>query len=108
MDIEKLKSIIKDIGIENISFSSHFGLRSKLRGIKESDIIDKLGNCDTLLEIEDQGTESRGQKYGLLFKMMSNYDLKIVISIKDKHINIVTAHIQNIRKRKAYKKWLGI
>ena len=107
MDIEKFKLLVKEIGVSNISFSNHFHLREKLRGISESNIIDKLKDCNGLILMEEKGAEPKGNKYKLLFKHMSNYDLKIVISVKDKHINVITAHIQNIKKRKAYKAWSG-
>jgi hypothetical protein len=107
MDIEKFRGLIKEIGITNVSFSKHFHLRSELRGIKESNIIDRLKDCENLILIEEQGNEPKGNKYKLLFKYMSNYDLIIVLSIKDGKINVITAHIQNIKKRKAYKAWSG-
>lgn len=59
--------------------------------------------------VDDQGYDKNMQsshKYGLIFKLFSNYDLRIVIAIEGKDIKVITAHIQNIRRRKAYKKWL--
>ncbi len=107
MDIEKFRVLVKEIRIANISFSNHFFLRAKLREIKESNIIDRLKDCNGLILVEEQGAEPKGNKYRLLFKYVSNYDLRVIVSIKDKHINVVTAHIQNVKKRKAYKAWSG-
>lgn len=56
--------------------------------------------------MEDQGDEPQGHKYALLFSKSNKYDLKIVVSIKEKRLNVVTAHIQNIKKRKVYQEWL--
>ena len=56
--------------------------------------------------MEDQGEDYRGHKYGLLFRKSNKYDLKIVISIKNKTLNVVTTYIQNRKRRKRLEKWL--
>jgi hypothetical protein len=59
-----------------------------------------------LIDVEDQGDEEKGHKYAILFSKSNKYDLKVVISVKDKNVNVITAHIQNIKRRRLFGKWL--
>ncbi len=105
MEIEEIKKILKTI--TTISFSKHFHEpKVRLRGISEDEITTNLKNPNKLLFVEDQGEEPQGHKYALLFSKSNKYDLKIVISIKDKNLKVITSHIQNIKRRKVYEKWL--
>lgn len=107
MDFKEFKKLLEDC--EPITFSNHVKIKAKIRSIRESDIIDNLKNPKNLILAEDQGPDKEGKgghKYALIFKQFSNYDLKIVIVIEGKGIKVITVHIQNIRRRKAYKKWL--
>lgn len=98
---EKLKSA------EAITFSKHFyDPKVRIRGISEEDIRTNFRNPDNFISFEDQGEDPRGHKYALLFKKSNKYDLWVLISVKDKRINVITTHIQNIKRRKVLKKWL--
>ena len=92
--------------IDIVTFSKHFYKKSVIRGICADEIKAYLKFPSKLLIVEDQGQEHKGHKYGLLFKKSNKYDLKVIVSINDNKINVVTAHIQNIKRRKVYKKWL--
>jgi len=99
------ENVLKEI--ETINFSKHFyDEKVKLRGINEDEIRTHLKSPHKLIAVEDQGDEPQGHKYALLFSKSNKYDLKIVVSIKEKRLNVVTAHIQNIKKRKVYQEWL--
>ncbi len=98
--IENLKSA------GEITFSKHFSTRSNIRGITANEILEFLKFPENVKHIEDQGEEQQGHKYSLLFEKSSKYDLKIVVSIKDKALNVVTAHIQNRKRAKVLEKWL--
>ncbi|MDE1869671.1 MAG: DUF4258 domain-containing protein [Candidatus Micrarchaeota archaeon] len=106
MKKEELTELLKPIA-DSITFSDHFAQKAKERGISSEEILNKIRSLDRLLLIEDQGDEPRGHKYGLLFgTTLSNYDLKVVVSIHSKSLNIITAHLQNVKKKKAYRRWL--
>jgi len=65
-----------------------------------------LKDCRDLIDVQDKGLTEHGRRtFSLLFKMLDNYDLRVVISIKEKDLRIVTAHVQDIRKRKGLRKW---
>lgn len=105
MELSEIKRILKTI--ETITFSKHFQEpKVKLRCISEEEITSNLKEPDKLLSAEDQGEEPQGHKYALLFSKSNKYDLKVVISIKDKSLNVITSHIQNIKRRKVYEQWL--
>jgi hypothetical protein len=105
MGIEKIQEILSSA--EMISFSKHFyEPKVQIRGISEEEIKNNLKNPVKLISFEDQGEDLRGHKYALLFSKSNKYDLRIVISIKDKNINVITAHIQNIKRRKVFEQWL--
>lgn len=104
MELSEIKKILKMI--ETITFSKHFYEKVRLRGISEEEIVSNLREPDKLLFAEDQGEEPQGHKYALLFSKSRKYDLKVVISIKNKSLNVITSHIQNIKRRKVYEKWL--
>lgn len=98
---EKLKSA------EAITFSKHFyDPKVRIRGISEKDIQANLRDPDNLTSFEDQSEDHRGHKYGLLFKKSNKYDLRVLVSIKNKSINVITTHIQNIKRRKVLEQWL--
>lgn len=97
---EKLKSV------EEISFSKHFRHKAQIRGISEDEVIAHLKSPDYLEHSEYQGDEMGGEKYALLFHKSNKYDLKVVVSFRDKALNVVTAHIQSKRKRKVLERWL--
>ncbi len=105
MEINEIKIILNEI--ETITFSKHFyEEKVKLRTITKEEIKTHLESLDKLIAVEDQGDEPQGHKYALLFNKSGKYDLKIVVSIKEKRLNVVTAHIQNIKRRKVYEEWL--
>lgn len=105
MELNEIKEILKQI--ETITFSKHFyGEKVKLRAIAEEEIKTHLKAPDRLIVAEDQGDEPQGHKYALLFSKSNKYDLKVVISVKEESLNVITAHIQNIKKRKVYQQWL--
>lgn len=105
MNLEEMKQKLKDIG--KISFSKEFIEKAvKIRGIPESEVIKNLKQLDKLIFAEDRGDEEKGHKYALLFSKSNKYDLKVVISIKDNNLNVITSHVQNIKRRKVLEKWL--
>lgn len=105
MELNETKEILKTI--ETITFSKHFyDEKVKLRGINEKEVKTNLKLPDKLIAAEDQGKEPKGHKYALLFSRSNKYDLKVVVSVKNKSLNVITAHIQNIKRRKVYRKWL--
>ncbi|VVB76982.1 Uncharacterised protein [uncultured archaeon] len=103
-DVELFKGILKSIG--EIIASKHFEVKAELRGIKKAAVIDKLKDPKDLIAVKYQGYGEEGHKYGLLFKVMSNYDLKVVVSINGKVLNMVTVHVQNVKRRKRFLAWL--
>lgn len=104
MEISELKAVLKEI--ETITFSKHFyDEKVRIRGVSEEDIKNHLKTTN-FIAMEDQGEEPQGHKYALLFSKSNKYDLKIVVSIKNKSLNVITAHIQNIKRRKVYQEWL--
>ncbi|MBI2583372.1 MAG: hypothetical protein HYW25_01775 [Candidatus Aenigmarchaeota archaeon] len=106
MEVTEMKALLKEI--ESITFSEHFhGEKVKLRGIAEDEVNSHLASPLKLIDVDDQGGEPKGHKYSFLFSKSGKYDLKVVVSIKDKRLNVITAHIQNIKRRKVYEKWLG-
>ena len=101
-----MKKILREV--ETVTFSKHFyDEKVRLRGLDEEEIKQYLKELEKLIQAEDQGEELKGHKYALLFSKSNKYDLKIAVSIKGKSLNVITTHIQNIKKRKAYEKWLG-
>ena len=105
MNVSEMKNVLK--GLESVTFSKHFQEEKvRLRGITEGEIKAHLNSPVKLIVMEDQGEEPEGHKYALLFSKSSKYDLKVVVSLKDKRLNVITAHIQNIKRRKVYEKWL--
>lgn len=107
MELRQLKELIKEIQVKDgITFSKHFNLKGTIRRIGMDEILLKLSTPADAIAMEDQGEEPKGHKYALLFKKLTNYDLKIVVSIKDSSLNIVTAYIINKKRRAAYLRWL--
>jgi len=105
MDIEEIQEILRSA--ETITFSKHFyEPKVQIRGISEEEIKDNIKNPQKLISFEDQGEDTRGHRYSLLFSKSNKYDLRIVVSIKDKNINVITTHIQNIKRRKVLEQWL--
>lgn len=105
MDLDKIKEKLRSTEI--ITFSKHFyEPKVQIRQISEEEIRTNLRNPDNLIDFEDQGEDPRGRKYALSFKKSHKYDLRVLISIKDKSINVITTHIQNIKKRKVLEQWL--
>lgn len=101
-----MKGILKEV--ESVAFSKHFGEEKvRLRGITEVGIKNNISSPVKLIAVEDQGEEPKGHKYALLFSKSRKYDLRVVVSLKDKRLNVITSHIQNIKRRKVYEKWLG-
>ena len=105
MEIEEIKKRLQKVS--KITFSKHFYEKAKLRKITTKEILENLRNPVKLVAVEDQGIEELGHKYALLFSKSRKYDLKIVISIKNKKLNVVTSYVQNKKRRKVYEKWLG-
>jgi len=92
---------------EEITFSKHFHEpKVQVRDISEDEISSNLRNPEKLIALEDQGGDEKGHKYALLFSKSNKYDLRILVSIKDKSINVITTHIQNIKRRKVLEQWL--
>lgn len=100
-----MENILKNI--ETITFSKHFhDDKVRIRSITEDEIKSYLKSLGKLIAVEDQGEEPQGRKYAILFNKSNKYDLKIVISIKEKRLNVITSHIQSIKRRKVYQQWL--
>jgi hypothetical protein len=90
----------------NLVFTEHFYERQRYRKISEAKIRECLEDLKDLIDVQDKGLTEHGRHtFSLLFKMLDNYDLRVVISVKEKDLRIVTAHIQDIRKRKGLRKW---
>ena len=104
MNLEEMKRRLMEV--EAISFSTHFLQRRAIRGISEEEIRQNLAAPTRLMHLEAQTGEAEVEKYALLFARSGQYDLKVVISIKNKRLNVVTAHIQNVKRRRRYEKWL--
>lgn len=104
-DKDEMKKILATI--KEITFSKHFhDEKVKLRGISENKIIKNIKELGRLVYIEDQGKEPKGHKYAFLFSKSRKYDLKVVVAVKGNKLNVITPHIQNIKRRKVYEKWL--
>jgi hypothetical protein len=105
MNIQEMQEILKSA--ETITFSKHFyEPKVQIRDISEEEVRDNLRNPEKLISFENQGEEVQGHRYALLFSKSGKYDLRIVVSIKDKSINVITTHIQNIKRRKVLEQWL--
>jgi hypothetical protein len=105
MEIGEIQEILRCA--EKITFSKHFyDPKVQIRGISEEEIKNNIRNPDKMISFEDQGEDSKGHRYALSFSKSNKYDLRIVISIKDKNVNVITTHIQNIKKRMVLEKWL--
>ncbi|MFQ6055677.1 MAG: DUF4258 domain-containing protein [Methanosarcinales archaeon] len=105
MNIEEMKKKLKSI--KTITFSKHFHEpKVRLRGISEEEVKNHLRYPKKLEIVEDQGEDIKGHKYGLLFHKSNKYDLKVVVSIKNKSLNVITTYIQNKKRRKVFEKWL--
>ena len=104
MDVSEIRKAL--CAIQNISFSKHFQEKAKTRGIDEQEIMKCLASPDKLFETEDQGEDDKGHKYALLFKKSNKYDLRVIASVNGVNLNVITAHVQNIKRRKAYQKWV--
>jgi len=105
MNVEEMKIKLKSI--ESVTFSKHYyEPKVKIRGVLEDEILFNLKNPEKLVYVEYQGEDIRGHKYALLFSKSNRYDLKILVSMKDKSINVITTYIQNIKRRKVLDQWL--
>jgi hypothetical protein len=104
MEIRKIQELLSST--ENINFSKHSYEKMQIRKISEEEVRNNLKNPTKLISFEDQGEDLHGHKYTLLFSKSHKYDLRIIVSIKDKNINVITAHVQNIKRRKVLEKWL--
>ena len=91
--------------IETITFSKHFNEKAIIRGINRDSLIAMLKTPERITAVEYQGYENGGHKYGILFNIMSNYDLRVIFSVSGKDLNVITAHIQSIKKRKRFLEW---
>ena len=100
-----MKKILEEI--ETITFTKHIHEKLKQRSnITKEEIEENLKDSHKLIDAEHQGKEFKKDKYSLLFSKSNKYDLRVVVSVKDKSLNVITAHIQNIKRRKVYEKWL--
>jgi hypothetical protein len=105
MDLNAIKEKLKTI--EKIGFSKHFyEPKVQIRNIQDHEIINSLKNPGKLIGFDYQGEDEKGEKYALLFNKSNKYDLRLIISIKDKSLNVITSHIQNIKRRKVLEQWL--
>ncbi len=105
MNISEMKDVLKCL--ESVEFSRHFHEEKiRLRGITGEEIKYHISSPTKLIDVEDQGDEQKGHKYALLFSKSGKYDLKVVVSIKVRRLNVITAHIQSIKRRKVYQEWL--
>lgn len=105
MVIEDIRKLLNST--KTITFSKHFYEHAiKIRGISEEEVKNELKCTTKLISYEDQGFDERGHKYSLLFSKSNKYDMRIVVSIKDNNINVITTHIQNIKRRKVLEKWI--
>ena len=104
MNIDEFRDFITEF--TKIEFTRHAIHKLKIRGIPEEEVIKNLKDPKELIAVEDQGEEKGSQKFALLFSKSRKYDLKVVISIKNGRIKVITAHIQNIKKREKLRKWL--
>ena len=91
--------------IETITFSKHFNEKAIIRGLNKDSLTGMLKNPEQITAVEYQGYENGGHKYGIPFNIMSNYDLRVIFSISGKGLNVITAHIQNVKKRKRFVEW---
>lgn len=106
INLSEVKKILADI--ENVTISRHYEIEEMLiKNIPIEEIKETLKNTDKLMFAEDQGDEQKGHKYALLFNKSNKYDIRVVVSIKNKNLNVVTAHKQGTKRRKAYEKWLN-
>lgn len=105
MDKETLKKILKD---KKLFFTKHFLQRAEIRSIDPEYIKTLLQTLEKLEYVIVQESSESEIKLELIFAKSRKYDLRVIISIKErqKQINIITAHIQNKKKRKRLEKWL--
>ncbi len=105
MNVEEMKERLKSI--ENISFSAHVRLKAKVRNdISEESLTYYLKSPENLIHCQSQGKEYGCDKYELIFDKSNKYDLRIIVAMREKSLTVITAHIQNKKKRKRLEKWL--
>lgn len=105
MDLERMRNILGRV--EDINFTAHAKFRLEQRiEIDESMIIGNLRKPRKMVSAEIQQKGAGGVVYAVYFRKSNKYELKVVFSIDKRTLNIITAHIQNIRRRKANEKWL--
>ena len=75
-----MKKVLKEA--ESITFSKHFGEEKvKLRGITAEEIKSNFNSPVKLIAVEDQGDDTKGHKYALLFSKSRKYDLRVIMSL---------------------------
>lgn len=105
MNVEEMKTRLNEI--TKIIFSKHVILKAKIRDeISEDALLSQLKTPQNLTYCQYQGEEYGCSKYALIFDKSNKYDIRIIISIKENCLTVVTAHIQNKKKRKRLEKWL--
>ena len=103
MDLQEARALLAG---RSIAFTGHAARKLALRGLSEQDILSALQNPGTLVAAQDQGDHPLGHKYGLLFERSHKYDLRIIVSLSEGRLNVMTTHIQNRKRRKVYHTWL--
>lgn len=105
MNVEEMKELLKSA--ESTSFSAHVRLKMKIReDISEDSLIEHIKHPESLAYCQYQGKEYGCDKYELIFDKSNKYDLRIIVAIKETSLTVITAHIQNKKKRKRLEKWL--
>jgi len=93
---------------EEIELTHHFEHERLPRrpNISREMIEDYLSSLEDLIEFEYQEDDNPRPKYSCLFDKSSKYYLKIVLSVENKTIYIVTSHLINKSKAEMAKKLL--
>lgn len=105
MNIEEMKQRLK--AVNSINLSAHVKLKATIRKeISEEELVRRLKSLDGMVYCQYQGREYECDKYALIFDKSNKYDLRIIVSIKENSLTIVTAHVQNKKKRQRLERWL--
>ncbi len=97
MDKNVLKKKLEN---KKIILTKHFLEKASVRGIDPNYVENLLKTLEKFVTAIVQEEKENEIKLELLFEKSRKYDLRAIISIKEKKkcINIITAHIQNIFK----------
>jgi len=103
-NLEELKKFLKKIKQKDISFIPYFYTKKEERpDITENLIREKIKDIESILGYQYQIVK-RKERYRVGIKLSNRYNLVIIIEIKEKGLNIITAWKTSRKWQKAIQK----